>query len=208
MLVLLHVALATIAFFAVLDALRRPPRSWWTALVLGGAWVLLLTVVWREWGTRAGWIALGASLLYVALWLPLAGPTARALFRPEPEEWTGPTPPSPPLRHISAALAAGEVGAEEALLDLCMENEARRAAMRRHGADRTALRELYAALLRAGAGRWAGEHYIAASALAYPATLELLLASGGMAEGAVERVADFFEWGAPLPAETRTADAP
>jgi hypothetical protein len=146
--------------------------------------------------------ALGMSVLYVALALPLAGPTARSLFGVEPGDvWSGPPVPSEPLRAISEALAAEGAGgvAEEALLDLCLADPAVRVVLVRHRAERGTLAERLGTLLRQGAGRWAGEHYLAASALAHPRALEVLLAAGPReTEDAAARIAEHFEFGAPL----------
>ncbi|MEZ4888029.1 MAG: hypothetical protein R3E32_25100 [Chitinophagales bacterium] len=43
------------------------------------------------------------------------------------------------------------------------------------GANRSTLKEIYSLLLRAGAGQYAGGHYVAASSLVYPLTLKFLL---------------------------------
>jgi hypothetical protein len=50
-----------------------------------------------------------------------------------------------------------------------------------------------------GAGRWTGEHYLAASALANARALELLLAAGpDQMENAIARIAAHLEYGALL----------
>lgn len=68
----------------------------------------------------------------------------------------------------------GEQGQDE-LFKLCEEDTAVSEVMKRYQATRATLSELFTRLRAVGAGQWAGGHYVAASALAYPHTLEFLL---------------------------------
>jgi hypothetical protein len=49
--------------------------------------------------------------------------------------------------------------------------------MLKHGATRDVLRDIYWALLKSGAGQWAGGDWVPASALAFGFTLEFVLSS-------------------------------
>lgn len=80
MLYLLHAALAATTFGLALNAfLRRPGRSAWDAL-LGLVWFGLLAVAAAAFGWSEALVAAGVSLLYLGIWIPLAGPLARSLF--------------------------------------------------------------------------------------------------------------------------------
>ena len=192
---LIHAGLAAVAFLMVLGMLLGGTRRVQISVVAGAAWVGLLAIAWSEWGRAAGAIAAGMSLLYAAVSLPLAGPAARSLFGLEPEEGGGSAPvPSESLRRISQALAAeGAHGeAAEVLLDWCRADPT-------VPASRQTLVDLLEWLWAAGANRWVGEHHLAASALAYPPALNLLLtADPGARDQVLARIAAHLEYGAPL----------
>jgi len=88
---------------------------------------------------------------------------------------------------------------EDELFKLCEDDPAVSEVMKRHGATRVTLRELFSRLRAVGAGQWAGGHYVAASALAYPDTLEFLLRYFR----GVESLADGYPWPVDL-----TSDRP
>jgi hypothetical protein len=101
---------------------------------------------------------------------------------------------SQPNRH---AAAKGE------LFAYCEANTAVRQVMEEFGAAQEDLKTLYYQLLALGAGQWAGGHWVAASALAYPETLRYLLrryADGQIDEGTAFGLIMYFERGAPLDA--------
>ena len=199
---LIHAALATVAFLMGLGMFLGGVRRTQAIVVTGATWLVLLVATWNGWGPVAGVIAAGMSLLYMAVSLPLAGPAARSLFGVEPGDFvSGPPPPPEPLRNISEVLAAEgpESSAAEALVNWCLANPAVRTVLERHHASRERLHESLQRLLRMGAGRWAGEHYLAASVLAYAPALDLLLTTEpGEWEGAVARIAAHLEYGALL----------
>ena len=199
---LIHAGLAAVAFAFVLGLLLGGLRSVQVGVLAGAAWLGLVWLAWTEWGRQAGAIAAGMSLLYGAVALPLAGPAARSLFGLEPwDDRRGPPAPSPRLQAVSQALEAEGAGgfAAEALLDLCVADPAVRAVLGRYGASREWLRDQLVQLLQAGGGRWVGEHYLAASALAYPPALQLLLTrEPGEIDAALARIAANLEYGARL----------
>jgi hypothetical protein len=65
--------------------------------------------------------------------------------------------------------------AEEELFALCESVPTAQPVLQHYGANRDKLRDTYRRLLMAGAGQWAGGHYVAASAFAYGVTLEFVL---------------------------------
>ncbi len=61
------------------------------------------------------------------------------------------------------------------LLDLCESDPRLAPILQKYGATRATLEELYTMLLSSGAGQWVRGHFVAASALVFPATLDYLL---------------------------------
>lgn len=66
---------------------------------------------------------------------------------------------------------------EEELFDLVEADQFLSAVLSRHSASRETLRHLYGQLTMAGAGQWAGGHYVAASAFAFELCLDYLLSN-------------------------------
>lgn len=110
----------------------------------------------------------------------LAGPTGRDLS-------------------LEDLMAADRDQVEDELFDLCEEDPAVSDVMKRYGATRTTLSELLTRLHAVGAAQWAGGHYVAASAVAYPHTLEFLLRYFR----GVDALADDYPWPVDL-----TSDRP
>lgn len=85
------------------------------------------------------------------------------------------------LRSISKVLAesnqdsAEQTKAEEELFDLCFVDEKNQMVLEMHHADKETLKTLYRRILVLGADQWVEKDYVAASALAFPTTLEYLL---------------------------------
>lgn len=199
LLLLGHAGLAATIFLLALHGLRPGERRSYLDALLAGVLLLLLGGIWMGYGPGTAATAAGVSLLYAAVLLPLAAPTARALFGPEPpESWQGPPPPSPELRRISEGVVRGEPGAVAAMLDRCEASAAVAEVMRRRGATRAGLEMLLTRLLAAGGDRWVGEHLVAASAVADPAALDWLLARGDPGRHEVDALADYLGWAAPL----------
>ena len=65
--------------------------------------------------------------------------------------------------------------AEEELLDYCSSSPELKPVMEEFGASRSTLQKVHYGLIQFGAGQWAGGHYVAVSALAYPHTLRYIL---------------------------------
>jgi hypothetical protein len=88
--------------------------------------------------------------------------------------------------------------AAEDLFDLCEQDAAIREVMKRYGATRKTLADLFLRLKAVGAAQMAGAHWAAASALAYPETLEFLLR---YFQG-VAKLAEGYAWPEDLKSET------
>lgn len=82
--------------------------------------------------------------------------------------------------------------AEEQLYDLVEQDQYLRAIMTTHGATRDTLKTIYNILLKSGAGQWVRGHWVAASALAFGASLEFLLT----ATDSTEKVGGRDAWNA------------
>lgn len=171
-----------------------------------------------------GWKAAAAALLlgwvYIGSFPPVAVRIAAwilAKVRGEPGAARHVGLPPAQLMMISNELARGlESGwdlataladldrlaaAERALLSYCESNEDIREVMEEFNISSGELKELYDTLLVVGAGQWAGGHFVAASAIAYPETLRFLLAHRDDSEAGwvevVARVIHYFETGLP-----------
>jgi hypothetical protein len=88
---------------------------------------------------------------------------------------------------------------KETLLDYCESQPEIKKIMRESQVSRSDLKELYNQLLLAGAGQWTCGHWVAGSAIAYPESLNYLLARRGenMMETAYNLIV-YFERGIPL----------
>lgn len=79
---------------------------------------------------------------------------------------------------MSKAVSGTQSSHDQALEDLYVlvetDPELRRI-LDDHGANRDTLEAIMSALLRSGAGQWVGRHWVPASTLAHPATLEYVL---------------------------------
>jgi hypothetical protein len=68
---------------------------------------------------------------------------------------------------------------QEALLDYCEAQPGIQKVMSENRLTRDDLEQLYGELVEVGAGQWRGRHFVAASSIAYPHTLEHLVATWG-----------------------------
>jgi hypothetical protein len=86
--------------------------------------------------------------------------------------------------------------AEQDLYNMVLSDHHCIAVIAKHGANRETLASLYGALLRAGAGQWAGASWIPCFALAEPWTLDFLLrkqAVGGIQTEEAFRIVTFYQ---------------
>jgi ribosomal protein S14 len=183
-------------------------------------WVALLILAFVAFGWQASIIALLLSFVYGAVFRPVSVRLAAKLQSIGGDHPAGRhvgLPPGP-LAAISRELgrefnpeqAMQELfsgrgrreKAEEALLDYCEADGRIRDVMAQFNVSRDTLRGVYSRLLVAGAGQWAGGHYVAASAIAYPHTLRYVLSRPAEGREALLEIAYrlimHFERGAPL----------
>jgi len=91
-------------------------------------------------------------------------------------------PSAEPGDFLSDLMSEGPSKHERALDELftfCGSDPALAPVLASHGAGRDDLQEAYELLLNAGAGQWAGRHYVAVAALGHAPTLEFVLKGGG-----------------------------
>ena len=186
---------------------------------LGTLLVSLLFTCFVAFSIKAGLLAIALTLIYAAIARPFAARLAarlRSNSRGTLIRYVGLPPPA--LERISDQLArkhqpgdiakalnAGKLwdtSAEDALLDYCERNPATQAILTEFRVARSELSNLYCKLLVGGAGQWAGGHFIAASAIAYPHTLRHLLQhppeEPDQLAQLLEKLIAHFERGAPL----------
>lgn len=214
-------AIVAVVFLLSLSEFLKGVRKAQIDIVLGLTWVGLLIVAFVAFGWRASIVALLLSLVYGVVFRPVSVRLAAKLLSIGgacPAGFMGVGLPPAPLAAISRELgrkfnpdqAMQELlsgrgrreKAEEALLDYCEADRNIRDVMAQFNVSRDALSEVYSRLLVAGAGQWAGGHYVPASAIAYPHTLRYVLSRlASRREALLEttsRLIMHFERGAPL----------
>ena len=93
----------------------------------------------------------------------------------------------------------------EKLLRLSETDQNVRMILKRHDVSREQLKRLYSRLNASGAGQWVGKHYVSASAIYYPQSLDYLLRKlekGSLPAEAAYRVVKYFEKGETGPIES------
>ena len=219
MIYLLHFGLAIATFLVVLNGFLRGAKKHQIDAVLSLVLIGLLLMVFVAFGWKAGLLAVLLAFVYAGISRPIAAGVAARLMslggRPS-GKYIGLPPrslerisrelgrevkPAAMLRELVATPNRRQQ-AEEALLNYCLAQPAIQSVLGECGADGNSLKELYSGLCASGAGQWAGGHWVAASALAYPHTLRFLLTNlqGGPShmEQAYALIMH-FERGAPLP---------
>jgi len=115
--------------------------------------------------------------------------------------------PPDPSRWLDDLQSGATAQARDELLALCETDPHLRLVLTKHGASRAQLQETFERLLHFGAGQWIAGHYVAASALVFPATLDFILTNAGGQpwEKIVVLLLEYFERGdiGPVPLEVR-----
>jgi hypothetical protein len=215
----LHALLAVTAFLVVVNGFLRGAKKAQIDAILSVILLGLLGTCFFLFGWKAGLAAIVLVFVYAIILRPIAArAAARMLRRIDGSRGTYIGLPSQPLARISKTLGSSQDvdtvtkqllsgsnrsrDAEDALLDYCEANESTKQVILEFGATREALLELYSRLLIAGAGQWAGGHFVAASAIAYPDTLRYLLRATGedrdQWSSVVFKLLVYFERGTPL----------
>jgi len=215
----MHALLVVTAFLVVLNGFLRGAKKAQIDAVLSVVLLGLLVGCFAFFGWKAGVAAIVLAFVYAIVVRPLAARAAARLLRTTGDPrgvYIGLPPPA--LARISKDLAPSDSvdkmaeellsgrnrseKAREALLDYCEANEQIASVMRELGATRETLSALYGRLELAGAGQWAGGHYVSASSIGYPHTLRYLLRTpletrDQLLEAAY-RMVMHFERGAPV----------
>lgn len=169
----------------------------------------------------AGWvfgiIAIALVVISAIVSRPIAARIASKLFSIHDKEGNKKYIGLPPkhLAHISSELghpveldkpldtmmqdSIKQEHIQETLLDYCERQPEIKKIMMESKVSRSDLKELYTQLLLAGAGQWTCGHWVPASSIAYPESLNYLLARRGenMEETAYNLIM-YFERGTPL----------
>ncbi len=193
MIYLLHFLLALTAFFVGMNGFLHGAKKVQIDAILSIILGCLLVAFFALFSWVAGVVAIVSAFVYTLVARPLASRLALRLLGGIGES-RGAHIGLPPraLLRISQGLApsgsadtmtaedflAGSSRSEkarEALIAYCEANEDIKLVMREFGVTRATILEIYEYLVKAGAGQWAGGHYVAASAVAYPHTLRYLL---------------------------------
>jgi hypothetical protein len=219
MIYLLYLLLALGAILVVLNGFLTGSKKAQIDALLSVLLVSLLIVAFVAYGWKVGLIAISVTFFFALASRPLAARTAAKLFAvPSGVSSSFPGVPPRALAKICGELAGGgrdpnetiqdllsdgtqRQAAEDALFDYCEASGAVRQVMDAFGVSRGTLKELYSMLLAAGAGQWAGEHWVAASTLAYPETLRYVLAGRAIGRNGRETAFSlimYFERGTPL----------
>jgi hypothetical protein len=169
-------------------------------------------------GWKAGLVAIALAFVYGAFSRPIAARLASRLMSIGTES-TGRYVGLPPraLERISQELgreikprdmmkeittnAGRRERAENALLDYCISQPPIQALLQEFDGDRDTLKGIYSNLCMAGASQWAGGHWVAASALAYPDSLRFVLMNarkGATQLQEIHALIMHFERGTPL----------
>jgi len=218
MIYVLHFGLAIAAFLAVLNGFLRGEKKHQIDAALSVVLLAILVTAFVAFGWKAGLLAVVLAFGYAAVSRPIAarvaarlmslggGPSGsyvglppRALERIS-RELGREVKPEDMMQELMASPSRREQ-AEEDLLDYCLAQPAIQSALGEFGANRSTLMDLYSRLSVSGAGQWAGGHWVAASALAYPDTLRFLLTNlqgGASFMDQAYTLIMHFERGSPL----------
>lgn len=179
----LHVALAATTFLVVLNGFLQGVKKSQIDAFLSLLLVALLVVGFVAFGWKAGLLALGLCFLYAGVSRPLAartaarllsfggGPSGKHIGLPARQlerisrELGRETNPQQMMREILSGSTRHDE-ARQALLQYVEANQETATVLSEFGATRSTLDELYSTLSAAGAGQWAGGHFVSASALA------------------------------------------
>ena len=218
MLLLMHLSLLMVAFvFQFIELTSGASRR----RILNGLaflWLFLVAVIFLRFGWKAGFASGVMSWVYVSALRPLAARlAARAMSTDLDGGGVYPGLPSSDLLKLSRVLGRhssleemlrelrSDVSARESALDSLVAMVAAQTSTAsiivRFGMTEDTLKDHYRRLCQLGAGQWAGAHFAAASALAYPASLEFILSAPqqGVSEAEVSyQVIKYFQAGAPF----------
>jgi len=188
MIYIVYLALILCAFLIVLNGYLHGAAKAKIDAALGILLVGFLVAAWFAGGWKHGLASVGVAFIGATLLRPFAaraGASILGMSSSSSGSYIGLPPsrleqisrqldrPIDPRRIIEQALEHDRE--KQALLDYCESQPEIRAIMLESGVSRAELLDLYSKLVRAGAGQWTGGHWVAASALGYPNTLQYCL---------------------------------
>ncbi len=211
-----YVALILVAFCVVFNGFLRGAKK---AQIDAGLSVLLVGLVTSAFflgGWKLGLLSLAIFFLAGIVTRPIAARSASkllAMLAGGRGVYPGLPPrrlqtisqelakPSTPQKLMEEIVTGGgrKAAAEDALFDYCEQEPTIQPLLKEFQISRDGLQRLYSQLIVAGAGQWASGHWVAASALAYPESLQYVLSRRGkdMQETAFKLIT-YFERGLPL----------
>src|SRR5712671_1218511 len=187
-----YVALVLVAFLMVFNGFLRGAKKSQIDAGLGILLVGLVTGAFFFGGWKLGLLALVVFFLAGIVTRPIAAYSASKLLTML-AGGRGVYPGLPPrrLQTISQELAkpsspknlieeivtgnGRKAAAENALFDYCEQEQTIQPLLKEFQISRDDLKSLYSMLIVVGAGQWACGHWVAASALAYPESLQYVL---------------------------------
>jgi hypothetical protein len=217
MLVAIHSALFGVVYLIMLNGFLHGSKKDLLDAVLSIAWVAVIAIAFWFLGWQMGLLAILLSLLYALIARPLAAPLAAKLLRPAGASGRHIGLPCRQLLACSKAMDSSiPIGdgmsmlhsiqrmkdSDEQFLEYLYHDERVRQVLADNGVSHEILRELLTKLTVSGARQWAGGHFVAASALAYPHTLSYILLKAPHGRNAwletTYRLIEHFESGVPL----------
>ena len=217
MIYIVYLAIILCAFLIVLNGYLHGAAKAKIDAALGLLLVALLVAAWSTGGWKHAVGSVSVAFLGAILLRPFAARVAAGILgmsSSSSRSYIGLPPsrleqisrqldrPIDPRRIIEQALEHDRE--KQALLDYCESQPEIRAIMLESGVSRAEMLDLYGKLVRAGACQWRGGHWVAASALGYPNTLQYVLRfqRWETLEERTEMVYNLlmhFEQGQPLP---------
>lgn len=228
MLIALYIGLAAVVFLVATNGFLQGAKKAQIDAFLSLLWLGLIAAAFLGFGWKDGAIALVVSFGYAALLRPVAARFATSLmgagsgeaeersYRGLPPAWLariskelGRTVPPGNMFQELLSRDSRKDEAERALFQQCTTMPGVSQVLAKHGLEIDVLTEVYSDLLRNGAGQWAGGHYVAASVLAYPDTLDYWLSTPHPPDSrlsATYYLVEHFRIGALLPSVTASPE--
>lgn len=186
----IYAILVMTVFFMNLNFFLRGAKKVQIDVVLRSIIIGILVVSFLIVGWKHGIIAIGITLVSIIFTRPIAARAASKLLsvpKGKSDKYIGLPPraleniskrldivlPTNP-NHFDKVFRSAD-SAEDALFDYGESQPAVRAVMEDFQVSRKDLKEIYSQLIEAGAGQWSCGHWVPASALAYPESLEYVL---------------------------------
>lgn len=184
----IYITLVLVAFLVVLNGFLSSKKKAQIDVVLSLLLLGLVFTVFFVAGWKLGLLAISIAFLSAIITRPVAARLASRLFAGSTGGgggYVGLPPrslqkisqqlgrPIDPNRLMEEMLSSSDrsTDAEDALFDYCEQQPSIQAILKEFQVSRQDLQELYHQLIAVGAGQWTCEHWVAASALAFPESL-------------------------------------